>query len=163
MIRRAVCALAVLTATIYWANCSYTTPVGGPASPVPFFLGCFKGPVTEPAGADTLIIVLEDPEATGTLGGCLRWSPGTGSLQEGTLSASVDADDSTLADATVMATPDFSVLVKRAPAGSVVATTVNVTDDGGAPFTRADNLSSCTMTCADLGFRMPFLPAGGMP
>ena len=118
MIRRAVFAIAVLTATIYWANCKFEPGMATSSSSGPFFLGCFEGPVTDPAGSGTLIIVLdgsEDQSDKTTLSGCFRFSPGIGSIQEGTFSGAVDSSDSTKAHLKAMANTEFDVLVTRAP------------------------------------------------
>jgi hypothetical protein len=166
MIRRILAALAVMTATIYWANCGFSVRIAGPATNV-FFGGCFQGPVTDPAGSGDVVVVLEANTGDSvTLGGCLRLSRATGSPENGTLSGMVQ-DDRQQARVTVTPTsgPSYTLLVQRSPTGDVNATTVGLSSDGGAPFKDAANLARCApqRTCSDLSTRMPFLPGGGMP
>lgn len=167
--RRVLLAAVVLGATVYWANCSFN-PQRVPADPDwnSFFAGCYKGSITDPAAGGDLTLVLEDPGGDDklTLTGCLQISRGA-MLTLATLAGSVQAVREE-AVATAMPTngrPAFDVKVVRDPAGEAVATTVDVTDEGAAPFNAANDLARCdpVLDCADLGIAQPFMPGGGMP
>ena len=166
MIRRVACALAVFTATVYWANCKFE-PGRAVSAFNTFFDGCFKGPVTDPSGFGEVTVILEaSAEDNLMLSGCLRLEPTVGVPGTGTLAGMV-LDERQQARVTVTSTssalPTFTLLVRRSPDGDVVATTVNLTNDGGAPFTSANNLARCgnpVPTCATLSMSMPFSGGG---
>ncbi len=168
MMRRAAFALAVLTATIYWADCGFSVRVPGPAEPVwnTFFAGCFRGQVTDPSGFGELIIVLEaKTEDSFMVGGCIQFMTGGTTVTNGTLAGEV-REAKHQAGVTVTPTsgaPMFTLLVERNPPGNVNATTVTLTNEGGAPFVGAANLQICptALTCPILSTRMPFRPEGG--
>ena len=168
MRRRGAFALAVLTATIYWADCGFEVRVPGPSEPVwnTFFAGCFRGQATEPSGFGEVIIVLEaNTEDRYLVGGCIQLMPGTSIPVNGTLAGEI-REARHQAGVTVTPTsgaPMFTLLVERNPAGNVNATTVTLTNESGAPFVSAPNLQICptALTCPMLSTRMPFRPEGG--
>jgi hypothetical protein len=166
MMRRVAFAIAVLAATLYWANCVYHPPQPPDPAFNTFFAGCFKGAVTDPSGFGDVTVILEArTEDKFMLGGCVRLAPPIGSAVTGTLAGMV-LDERQEARVTVTPTsgePPFTLLVHRSPDGDVVATTVNLTDAGGAPFTSANNLPACVpvLTCASLSISMPFVSGGG--
>jgi hypothetical protein len=165
MMRRAAFALAVLTATIYWADCGFSVRVPGPAEPVwnTFFAGCFRGQTTGPSGSGEVIIVLEaKAEDRYLLGGCIQLMPGTTTVTNGTLAGEIrEARHQAGVTVTPTSGAMFTLLVERNPAGEVNATTLTLTDEGGAPFASAANLQICQTTCPMLSTRMPFRPEGG--
>ena len=169
MIRRAGFALAVISATIYWADCGFKAKVTPPEDPAwnGFFQGCFQGPITNPAGLGDVILVLQArPDDKVMLDGCLRLSAAGQPPENGVISGMVQ--DGNRQQATVMVTPSsspiYSLRVQRNPAGNMDATAVDLSNENGAPFTSATNLTkSCAMTCPIMSIRMPFLPEGGTP
>ena len=175
MIRRLAFALAVMSGAIYWAHCTFTPGVASLSSS-PFFAGCFRGPVTDPAGLGDLTIVLEAKE-NNMLGGCIWWPRGALGPENGTLVGTVDKDATEQAHLRVMSSasdstsdPTFTLLVRRAPPGNSNSETVTVSAPfGGVFFTSTAALPHCPITpiptppCTDRGISVPFLPGGGMP
>jgi hypothetical protein len=129
-----------------------------------FFAGCFEGPVTDPAGAGTVTLVLETPETSDqfTLSGCLEAELMLGKLQA-SVAGSVQDDRQVvkLLGAPVGGGPPFFLQVDRHPEGNVFATSIDLTNEGGTPFIQAAGLLRCARTCAGLGIPVPF--AGGQP
>jgi hypothetical protein len=164
--RRVPFSLAVLTASVYWADCGFEARVGGTATNKRF-AGCFKTTVAGP-GFDEIILVLEaSVESRETLTGCLRRRQGN-DLESGTVAGMVTEADSHRAAVTVTPPPprpSYMLRVQRAPVGAVDAETVTLINLGGAPFGVAVDVPRCSpqQTCAELGIPMPFLPAGGAP
>lgn len=162
MIRRLLLAAAVLGATIVWANCSYNPPRvtifwNG------FFEGCFTGDITDPPGGRVRVI-LEAPEGGSdaeTMTGCLQLDLAATTLA--TVVGDVEDEAREAAQLTVTPTngrPPFRLRAVRQPAGQSNAVTLDLSDEGGAPFVSANGLPRCTETCADLGLNMPFMPGG---
>ena len=154
---RILLALVVLGAIVGWARCSFNPRVAAP----PFdarFVGCFEGAVTDPPGAGTVVVVLEDPVATESvaLGGCLRATIGD-KTPFVTLAGSVQEEDPELAvlGGLEAGKPGFlTVRVERRPPGFADATEIDVAIEGGdRPFNRATGLVRCAPppdTCAGL-------------
>ncbi len=161
MIRRLLVAAAVLGATIYWANCSYNPPRAATIFWNRFFEGCFAGATTDPAGGQVTVI-LDAPDGTEdaeTMTGCLQLQIGPAVLA--TLVG--DVEDDARADALLTVTPTngrppFNLRAVRQPADQTNAVTLDLSDEGGAPFSSANGLARCAMTCADLGLPMAFMP-----
>lgn len=159
-------AALVLGGVVYWANCSFN-PQRLELDPNRLFAGCFEGEITDPAGRGSLILIFEDPGPMDnlTLTGCMQLSIGPGTTLA-TLAGMVQErrEEAVL---TVMPTngrPAFTVTAVRDPAGEVNATTMDVSDTGGAPFNAANDLPRCSPVrdCASLGISQPFMPGGGM-
>jgi hypothetical protein len=174
MIRRILAAIAVLSGTIVWANCEKVFPLTDPPAPNKYFDGCFQGPITDPAGLGTVIIVLvadTDPESRLILTGCMRLSRSGQSDENGPLSGMVLETDREQARVTVMpssSSSTYMLLVQRSPTGNSDATSVTLSNDDVAPFATAANLLSCPVTvpktdCQTLGIPVPFMPGGGLP
>ncbi len=164
MRNRLLLAVVVLGAVVAWARCSFN-PSSGTLDFNGFFAGCFEGPVTDPAGSGTLTIVLEevDPNDQLTLAGCFEAALMLGKVQA-SLAGSVQ-DNRLQAKLTAMpvgGAPPFSLLAVRQPADNTAATSLDLSNDGGAPFNMAAGLVRCTKTCADLGIAVPFT-GGGQP
>ncbi len=164
MRKRLLLAMVILGTVVAWGRCSFNPK----ALPVDFnnlFAGCFEGPVTDPAGAGTVTIVLEevDPSDQLTLSGCFEAALMLGKVQA-SLAGSVQ-DNRLQAKLTAMpvgGAPPFSLLAVRQPADNVAATSLDLSDDSGAPFNQAAGLVRCAKTCADLGIAVPFT-GGGQP
>jgi hypothetical protein len=152
--------------TIYWANCGFSVPLS-PTDWNSFFAGCFSGAISDPAGGSKLILVLEAPGPPDslTLTGCVL--VGIGPTTLATLAGSVQdvREEAVLTAMPTSGRPSFVVKVVRDPAGALIATSVDVSDQQGAPFVSANDLVRCdpVQTCESLGISLPFMPSGGMP
>ena len=169
MTRKILFAAAVLGATIFWANCSFTPPRIGSDEPDwnTFFAGCFEGSITDPPDGKPLKIVLvAGPNDEFTLIGCIRISADVPETLAGQVE---DAGEHNLARLTVtrMDGSTYRVLAERQPIGEVGATSVNLSNETNAPFERGDNLTRCAslilQSCPDLTITLPFMPGGGKP
>lgn len=169
-VRRTLAALGILAAVIAWANCDLVFPLDPPiAVSNTFFEGCFEGAITEPAGGGKLRIILDTTDATNgfMLSGCLDMGLPAGA-ELATFTGNVEAEELQLATLMAVRTAggaSFSFRVTRQPTGSVIASTVDVSNFVGAPFVLAPALPRCVQptTCADLGLSLPFMPGGGAP
>ncbi|MEZ5332188.1 MAG: hypothetical protein R2991_09095 [Thermoanaerobaculia bacterium] len=113
-------------------------------------------------GQVTLVLTAPGPGDSETLTGCLA-------LRGASLAAVLvgDVDDQTREEAALSVTVPatgamFGLRAVRAPAGSVDATSIRLSDAGGAPpeLAATGDLLRCAVpvTCADLGLSMPFAP-----
>lgn len=159
---RLLLAAGVLGGTIYWANCGFT---GTCSPPGDFFEGCFEGPTTAPAGGRVRVILypVDPANYCPRLDGCMQYRVGLGETVLAALSGHVRSEptnESDLIGAVPGTTSSFNVLAARQPPGESAAMTMDLWDEGGAPFTSALGLARCAapVTCADLGLRMPFGP-----
>ena len=163
MTRRVLLGAALILASLSRLNCDKVFVINIPPVIREPFLGCFKGPITEPAGAGVVTIVLENPPAGDgvSLLGCLT---ATEPAFDATMAGMV-LDDRTQARFAVMpqgGRPSFVLLVTRQPAEGN-AMTLTLVNESDTPFKSAPDLPRCspTLTCADLGLAQAFVPEGG--
>lgn len=163
---RALAATLILAAVLFWANCDLVFRLERPDD-TPSFMGCFLGQVTDPPDGGKLRILLEQVGAGNSvmLSGCLESNFGLAAL-----SGAVEEDDSQRARFTAMPTSGsgaFTFRVIRQPGGNVIPTAIDFENINFSPFNAALGLPRCapvdTVTCADLGVVLPFVPGGGLP
>lgn len=168
MRHRILLAVVVFGAIVGWARCTFSRTAATPPALDRRFVGCFEGAVTQPAGAGTVVVVLEDPIAGDdlALGGCMRPTIGekmpfitlAGSVQGGVVEVAV-------LGGVEAGKPGFlTVRVERRPPGSIDATEIEVaiTEGGDRPFTLATGLVRCASpppTCAELARALAASPA----
>lgn len=161
--RRFLLGAAMIVAAFAGLDCEVIfRPQGSPTS-ASRFAGCFRGPITEPAGlGGQLTIVLEPASGTTdglSLAGC---ATATEPRFDASLAGTV-LDDRTQARLIAMpqARPSFVLRVDRQPPDDD-ATTVTVVNESSMPFDAAADLPRCAAqtTCADLGIVLPFTPGG---
>jgi hypothetical protein len=158
--RRVLLGLALIAAAVAGLDCDIVFPPAD-APPTLGFTGCFRGAISEPAGAGELTIVLQRPTGNDndfSLTGCLV---GTDPAFQATLAGMVLEDQQTQARFTAMpqGRPSFVLLVERQPPEGGIAS-LAVVNESGVPFLRAQDLPRCAAdtTCADLGVPLPFSP-----
>lgn len=144
---RILLAVAVIGAAVAWARCSYNPRVA-PADLNGRFTGCFEGAVSDPAGAGTVVVVLEEPVAGDdfALGGCLRAVVGektpfltlAGSVQD-------EIERAVLGGVEAGKAGFLTLEIARRPPGFANADEIDVAITAGAdpPFAEALNLTRC--------------------
>lgn len=161
---RALFAVAILGATLLWANCDLIFTLQDPPETNKQFAGCFEGTTADPAGKVRIVLEVNPSGTRLALTGCIEVNVSVADLAS--ISGVVE-DEPELALMTAVR-PDqttYMFRVTRQPAGQVPASTIDLANFDGAPFTTATALTRCVpeVTCADLGISQPFLPGGGSP
>lgn len=168
MIRKILLGVSLIGAAFAGLDCNqifglHETEINRPNKT---FAGCFRGPITEPAGPGVLTIVLvASPEATVNLEGCMQASdPRFDATVAGFVQGKL-GEPQAEALVTVMpqGRPAFALTVERQPPVRFEdAITVTLVNETGFPFKRAATLPRCAAptTCADLGIAVPFMPGG---
>jgi hypothetical protein len=152
---RILLAVVLLGTIVAWARCSFNpraadTDFNGP------FAGCFEGAVTEPVGAGTVVVVLEEPVVGDqfALSGCLRAIIGEKTPFLSLAGSVQDERELAVFGGVEAGKAGFrTVEITRRPAGFGDATEIDVAIEGGDPFAVAIALTRCATppaTCAGL-------------
>lgn len=161
---RPVSAVAILGGVILWANCDLVFRLD-PPNGTPFFLGCYDGAISDPAGAGKITLIIEASPAGGSaLAGCLTTSP----LGDEVVTFVGEVEDSVDRARFTAMRPvggSFSFRVIRQPGSFDQATSVDVENVNGSPFELAAGLPVCAIPvdCAQLAMAVPLLPGGSVP
>jgi hypothetical protein len=160
MIRRFLLGTALVAASLSRLNCDLVFPLDESINPP--FLGCFKGPITDPPGPGEVTIVLEaEGGIASSMVGCFQLT--SDPRIDATLAGEV-LKDRTQARFDVMpiGRPLFVLLVTRQPADGNATGVDLVNESAGGFFRKADDLPRCatTLTCEDLGITQNFMPGG---
>jgi hypothetical protein len=162
MIKRLLLGAALIAGACGALGCDVIFTLKDPPVPSPNedFAGCFVGPITNTQGAGELTLVLEAPDVTThNLVGCLLINNPridgmlVGAVLHDRVSEASFAVESTQVGAFVMR------VVKSPPDEGEDAQTITATDESGEfPFRRSENMTRCTLTCADLAGPQSFAP-----
>ena len=159
MIRRFLLGAALVAASLSRLNCDLVFTLDDPQF-TGEFLGCFKGPITDPPGAEVTIVLETGGGGGGSMVGCFQ-------VTEPRIDATIAGEvlkDRTQARFDVMpiGRPLFVLLVTRQPEDGDATEVDLVNESAGGFFRRADDLARCAtpLTCEELGLAQNFMPGG---